>query len=218
MQIGGIKQKPRTRNLIIINGFAWCMYFAISIYDATGFGSMLLVVALVITLAITTLGQVVIHFTLRKKNIQPFFRTLLFFVPSLLMVVLVLVLPEPPPHDNQIQDLASPSGEYVLAVPIERNTTNPDYRNTRVWKVTIRNADGRVEYKDEASTFVGYLNVYWIWDQDDRVWLYNSDDGHVYFWERAQDAWLKHLWGYGQTKDIPRDIMPPDNLYPGYVE
>jgi hypothetical protein len=48
-----------------------------------------------------------------------------------------------------------------------------------------------VLYKDEASTMVGAMNVYWGWDAQDRVWVYNSDDGKVWRWELADDGWKK---------------------------
>jgi hypothetical protein len=41
-------------------------------------------------------------------------------------------------------------------------------------------AHGEREYHSE---FVGYLNAYWLWDSQDRLWLYNSDTGRVFFWE-----------------------------------
>ena len=52
---------------------------------------------------------------------------------------------------NQQQPLASPSGRYVLTLPIESNEVNPQYQGTRVWKVTISDPDGDLLYKDDAS-------------------------------------------------------------------
>jgi hypothetical protein len=124
----------------------------------------------------------------------------------------------PSPKPNQQQGALSPSGRYVVRVPIETNTTDPAISGTPVWKVTILYARGTVLYKDENSTFVGALNVYWLWDDSDRLWLYNSDDGTVHFWELTRDDWQKHRWGYGRKKEIEREISPPDSLYPGYVK
>jgi hypothetical protein len=121
----------------------------------------------------------------------------------------------PPP--NQQQPLTSPSGSYILTVPIEPNEVNPTYQNTKVWKVTISRPGGDVLYKDEASEFVGYLNVYWIWDAGDRAWLYNSDTGRVHFWELVEGEWVKTEWGHGQVREIDRDLAPPPDLYPPYV-
>ena len=119
---------------------------------------------------------------------------------------------------NQQQSLISPSGKYVLTVPIERNETNPEYYNTKVWKVTIFDQDGNLLYKDDESEFVGYLNVYWVWGSEDRVWLYNSDTGRVFFWELSDGEWLKTEWGYGKMPEIDRDLAPPPELYPPYAQ
>jgi len=111
-----------------------------------------------------------------------------------------------------VQPLASPSGKYILTVPIERN---PKDNNARVWKITIADSAGKQLYKDGSSKFVGHLNVYWVWDENDRVWLYNSDDGGVWFWEFDGTNWIKTYWGYGQDKrEIDRKIDQPDALYP----
>lgn len=90
-----------------------------------------------------------------------------------------------------MQDVSSPSGKYVLRVPIEHDTTDPLLSDTGVWKVTITDPAGKVLYKDEDSRMVGSLNVYWGWDDQDRVWLYNSDDGRIWRWESAADGWRK---------------------------
>jgi hypothetical protein len=74
---------------------------------------------------------------------------------------------------NQRSPSTSPSGKYVLTVPIERD---PTVGNLRYWRVTISDTTGKQLHKDN-SKFIGALNVYWCWDSADRVWLYNSDDG-----------------------------------------
>lgn len=124
-------------------------------------------------------------------------------------------LPLPP---NLQQSSISPSGKYVLTVPIEPNETNPEYADTKVWKVTIRDQDGDLLYKDDESEFVGYLNAYWVWGSQDRVWLYNSDTGRVFFWESSDGEWLKTEWGHGKVREIDRDLAPPPELYPSYVQ
>ena len=116
---------------------------------------------------------------------------------------------------NQQQPLPSPSGQYVLTVPIEEGLA---YDNFQVWQVTIADAQGNLLYKDEQSRFVGTLNVYWVWDADDRVWLYNSDTGRVFFWEPGDGTWVKTEWGYGRVREIERDVEPPPELYPPYVK
>ncbi len=116
---------------------------------------------------------------------------------------------------NQQQPSKSPSGKYVLTVPIKAHSTQP---GDRMWRVTIQDAQGKLLYQDTTSDFVGNLNVYWAWDGDDRVWLYSSDTGDVFFWEPAGGAWVKAHWGYGRTRQIERDLAPPAGLYPHYVK
>ncbi len=102
---------------------------------------------------------------------------------------------------NKQQPITSPSGKYIFTIPIEKNTTNPQYKGTSVWKVSI-SSNGQIEYKDEKSTFVGYLNVYWIWDEYDRIWLYESDTSCIYFWEKIDNKWQNIKWGYGPPNGI----------------
>jgi hypothetical protein len=48
-----------------------------------------------------------------------------------------------------------------------------------VHRVTIKSPDGTLLDLDEDSRFLAGLNVDFSWDQEDRAWLYNSDDGGV---------------------------------------
>ncbi len=116
---------------------------------------------------------------------------------------------------NQQQPSRSPSGRYVLTVPIEAYSTQP---GARMWRVTIHDTQGKLLYQDTISDFVGNLNVYWTWDENDRVWLYSSDTGEVFFWELTGGAWAKTRWGYGRTRQIERDLAAPASLYPPYVK
>ena len=107
------------------------------------------------------------------------------------------------PKRNQEQPLTSPSGKYVLTVPIE---TAQDTH--RYWRVTIADTSGHVLFKDD-SRFVGNLNVYWCWDNNDRVWLRNSDTGLIYYWElNEQRAWQRYQW----EEQNPKCLFPPTRL------
>jgi hypothetical protein len=107
------------------------------------------------------------------------------------------------PKPNQEQPLTSPSGKYVLTVPIE---TAQD--GHRYWRVTIADASRHVLFKDD-SRFVGNLNVYWCWDDRDRVWLTNSDDGSIHFWEAdEQNRWRRYQW----DEHNPNCLFPPTRL------
>jgi len=72
--------------------------------------------------------------------------------------------------------------------------------------VTITDTNGTVLHKDDASEMVGNLNVYWGWDSQDRVWVYNSDDGRIWRWELADGGWQKIE---AQKSDgIPDFVLP----------
>lgn len=104
---------------------------------------------------------------------------------------------------NQEQPLSSPSGKYVLTVPIE--TVEDTHR---YWRVTITDVNGHLLFKDD-SRFVGNLNVYWVWDEHDRVWLRNSDTGFIYYWELDQQSgWQRHQW-----EQNPNCLFPPTRLF-----
>jgi hypothetical protein len=112
-------------------------------------------------------------------------------------------MPQPP---NQQNPAVSPSGAYVLSMPVEQGQ----------WRLTIRDRKQRVLFQDH-SDFRRRFNVYLLWDRDDRVWLYNSDDSYVYFWELTLAGWRQTRWGYGHTREVKQDLTPPEALYPAYV-
>lgn len=106
---------------------------------------------------------------------------------------------------NQEQPLVSPSGKYVLTVPIERAADKLHY-----WRVTISDVNGNVLFKDD-SQFVGRLNVYWSWDAHDRVWLNNSDNGYTYYWELDQkNRWRRFQCRHERSHQFPPASPSPD--------
>jgi len=115
--------------------------------------------------------------------------------------------PQPPPP-NQQQDIASPNGHFILSVPIEMSTPNEEGKQ-HVWKVTIRDRAGSLLYKDGDSRMSGWHNVYWGWDAENCVWLYNGDDGWVWRWHLEDGTWRK-------TK-MEDDGGMPDWIFPELV-
>lgn len=148
-----------------------------------------------------------------------------FSVPAFLVVLMVLspLLPHRPrqgdEEPNQRQSRVSPSGRYILSVPIERSRSRkgPLGFGMPYWYVTVSDPNGVLLYRDAQEEFQGIHNVYWTWDDQDRVWLYDSDDGTVYLYEWADGAWSRRTWGHDRTRHIEQEIVPPDALYPPYV-
>ena len=112
-----------------------------------------------------------------------------------LLVVLLSGCRGPAYHKPfQDQPLVSPSGKYVLTVPIEKAADDRRY-----WRVTISDRNGNVLFKDD-SEFPARFNVYWTWDNSDRVWLKNSDNGYTYYWEwDNQNHWRRFQCGTPQS-------------------
>ena len=90
---------------------------------------------------------------------------------------------EAPP--NQAQNQLSPSGQYVLSVPQKYQS------KTKVWMVTIKSKDGSLLYQDDDSAMWWGANAYFGWDEQDRVWLYYSDDSSIWRWELVDGKWKK---------------------------
>jgi hypothetical protein len=142
-------------------------------------------------------------------------------VPVLLIALAPLMSPTGSPSaENQTQPLVSPSGKYVLTVPITRSQKDigPIGFGWPYWHVTIADQDGNILYADEEESFAGQFSVYWIWDDHDRAWLYNSDDGRVFFWRLSDGAWVKEKWGHGKSAEGNHGFAPPEALYPDYVK
>jgi hypothetical protein len=128
---------------------------------------------------------------------------------------------------NRLETLTSPSGKYILTVPIERsnNLKGPLGFGMPFRHVTISDPNGDVIFRDPDEEFSGVHKVYWIWDVNDRVWLYGSESGSIYYWEYKENKWAKSYWGdaspwSGVQKDneVKLDISPPDDLYPDYIK
>jgi hypothetical protein len=127
----------------------------------------------------------------------------------LLCAIFFLDCAAPPKEKpNQKQGFTSPSGRYILNVPIETDSQDQQ----QYWRVTISDPKGTMLFKDDSS-FVANLNVYWYWDKDDRVWLRNSDDGKIYYWESDKNGqWLRTQW----NKNNAESLAPPAELSSEY--
>lgn len=86
------------------------------------------------------------------------------------------------------------------------------------WVVTIEDSAGRTVFRDSGSAMCGNLNVYWLWDPQDRLWLWNSDDGRTWIYYRFGGEWRAGLWREGCMADLVLgDQEPPDGLVPEYL-
>lgn len=196
------RQKPSTCFLIILNAL---IILGLCTVGGTLVGIFVGVIIFAFLMIPSSIIQGITYAIIRKKKLNPFLRSFLYLIPCILLLILAVFGPKPPQKPNQKTPSTSPSGAYVLTVPIKHGC----------WTVTISDPQGNVLYKDE-SDFMGHFNVYWCWDAEDKVWLYNSDDGRVYFWENINGKWRKDKWGHSHTKESDRDIHPPEQVYPHY--
>lgn len=75
------KTRPHTLTLMLVNLLGWCVLL----------GPGATITYYTTTVLISTAGQLLLHFIVRKKNIKPWKRTLLFAVPSLLLILFFLL-------------------------------------------------------------------------------------------------------------------------------
>lgn len=142
----------------------------------------------------------------RRFRIRAALRTLFYLLPAALLLLGIVAVSNTPQPVNHRSPATSPDGNLILSVPIEND----------LWRVTIRDRKGNVVYRDEPG-FGGLFNVYWIWDRQNRIWLFDSDTSYVYYWENTPRGWRKVQWGYGHTREVPEAIQPPEVLYPEYA-
>jgi hypothetical protein len=132
---------------------------------------------------------------------------------TLLLLTLLLIrtdkkLDQPP---NRQQHLISPSGKYILTVPVKRIKQKLLSFGHPYRVVTISDPNGKIIYQDKEETFPAWFGTYWVWDNQDRAWLFGSDAG-IFFYESIDGNWIKSPW-YREL-----GISPPESLYPDYVE
>ncbi len=107
-----------------------------------------------------------------------------------------------PAPAGQVQDLASTDGSLLVRVPIEAQQGR-DFAT--YWVPEIRDAAGLVLLRDELG-FPARFNVYWAWDGQQRLWLYNTDDGTVWVYAAAASGWARQPWERGSGQEPPPEI------------
>ncbi|MFH1467002.1 MAG: hypothetical protein ABIO70_21645 [Pseudomonadota bacterium] len=101
---------------------------------------------------------------------------------------------------GQESPLPSPDGRWVARVPI---TAVPGREFATWWLPAIADAEGLTRYADPAG-FPARFNVYWAWDAEDRLWLYETDEGGLWVYAEEGGEW---------TKRAPREgEAPPESI------
>ena len=87
----------------------------------------------------------------------------------------------------------SPSGEFSLHV------LNPDPAKRTLLSFEIKDQNALVVYRSE-QLFDNRSTTYWLWDKENRVWVYSGDVG-TYFWAQQTDgSWRRFTYG---KEDVP---------------
>jgi hypothetical protein len=104
---------------------------------------------------------------------------------------------------GQQQDLAAPGAALQARVPIVA-VQGRDFAS--YWCPEILDADGVVLYQDEQG-FPARFNVYWGWDDSQRLWLYNTDDGLVWIYAQGPAGWAREPWERGSALVPPAEVQ-----------
>jgi len=109
---------------------------------------------------------------------------------------------------NQQRRSISPNKKYVLQVSI---ISNEQHGFKKWWQIKITDTATGKEFIDNDN-FPARFNVYWNWGPDNRVWLYNSDDGGIYYWEQRDSIWTENKYDRKKSQ-----LAMPDNFLPDYA-
>ncbi|NLF29677.1 MAG: hypothetical protein GX591_02175 [Planctomycetes bacterium] len=107
--------------------------------------------------------------------------------------------------------LTSPSGTWRAL----RATGRRPGDTRDVWAIGILDDDGNLVFEDQTD-FVALLNIHLGWDDGDRLWLYNSDDGRLYYYARGHQGWKRTAYDKAMAEG-PDPLAPPVGFLPEHA-
>lgn len=204
------RRRPSLRLLLLVNAL---VILAINLVGARWpLGTMVALMATAFFVAASAVWQAAVFILERWLHaLPPAARSILYTLPAIILAALVLLgllgldlFPQPA---NKQRPARSPSGRYSAYVAAPG----------QYWDVRIKDAGGNVH--EETTEFAGHLNVYWIWDASDRLWMYKGDDGAVHYWQRREDGlWRVTAWSRGHLDGDGSPVAPPGELYPDHAQ
>jgi len=200
------KVSPSTSFLIILNGL---LFFSLCVISSNILGLILAIPLSFGFILASGIPHLFFRLVVEKKRfLAPFPRIAVYTSPFLVICVLLFLLPSSAQKVNQTSPLVSPSGKYQVTV------SSP----AMGWKFIIETTDKEQRW-ELATFFAPQFNVYWVWDTEDRLWTYNSDDGGVAYFSNEHSEWRQREWHADvvPATDLPAGIRPPDLLYPDYA-
>jgi hypothetical protein len=180
--------------LLVLQGARWPL------------GYILAIVPLGVLLGISTAWHLLVSRFEGRLRLRFLSRCIAYFVPVIAIVGLAKFGPSLPQPLNKQRPAIAPGGRFTARV-----VAPGDW-----WEIHITGTDGSKH--DETTEFVGHLNVYWLWDDSERLWIYNSDDGGLHFWHRDHNQWKHVEWGWGGEKKTSLDVVPPAAVFPDYAK
>jgi len=114
---------------------------------------------------------------------------------------------------TETNDVVSPSGQYKLQI----KTTEEDgikFNFFVIAKMEISEDKYNVVFESNDK-FRVRDRLYFLWGNDDSVWVYSGDLGTFYWTKASNDTWIKH--SYSDNKDVPvPDLLK--QLKPNYFD
>ena len=198
-------RKPSTAFLVVLNALA---FLVLLLPGSNLFGLIIAVPMTAIFLAVSGVWQTIWAFLDRRFHFHNIVRCVGFVLPVTALVVLPYLGVRPTRPINKQRPAVSLSGKHKAFV----------LADSAVWHVQIQDQAGRTLRYDETD-FISNFEVYWIWGPDERLWVYNSDDGCVHCWYAKLDGrWHRVRWGRGHSRETDVELgRPPDDLYPAYA-
>jgi len=117
----------------------------------------------------------------------------------LLFVLALLLAGCRHPPANRVLPQRSPDGRYLF--DFEKGTP-------------LIRAGKKLLLRDQNAPFRQNPHLYWLWDDADRLWVYDDAGKRVYYYQRQADAWRRHYWSGRRSAHPERDLLPPAGLYP----
>jgi len=203
---------------------AECFYQSTSRLGVSREAGILAVVGMGVVLVPVGVFQAVVFLVIRKTRLS----TRAKFLSCLLPVILggFLFCHTSVFHRNP--KMLSPTKRYTAEISVDE----------RVWHVLFTDRETGAQYEG-TTDFLAWLNVYWQWDNQDRLWAYNSDDGRIWYWMHDGSRWVQTAYGSDDDRerswihdgsrwvetahggsDAPRDlaVKPPAGLLPDYAK
>lgn len=199
-------QKPPVFILVLLHSVLLLAYALHGVQN--GFQAIVSLYIFLIQLGISSVFHLIFWLATRKRSIKNVVRVPVYLLPVIVFLLLPLLLPDSPQLANQMSPLDSPSKRYKMKMEMKDNR----------WVVSVFDKSETQLYRDNDSTFLGQFNVYWVWDNADRLWLYNSDNGFVYYWMATPKGWTKVCWGAGHEQRSAGNFSPPETLCPDYAK